>query len=213
MGIPHRKKEETIEYYEIIKDLILWSWDRYLATKDNNFFIVGYDGRQPKIVNDKLAKLEKTLQDEYFIEVNDRDFNKKIEKWMKIDNLQTKYTIINMILDRMWLGFPDSQMNVRAAYINKLNKLGFKMPLINSVIGDAEEILRIREELKGIITQINIIKDELKTDAVVEHRSLNLQLKMMSKAMEFGFQLNSKELTVSEWIELCKELKTLAAKN
>jgi hypothetical protein len=213
MGIPYRKKEETIEYYESIKDLILWSWDRYLATKDNNFFIVGYDGRQPKIVNEKLTKLEKTLQDEYFIEIDDRDFNKKIEKWMKIDNLQTKYTIVNMILDRMWIGFPDNQMDVRADYINKLNKLGFKMPLINSVIGDTEEILRIREELKGIITQINIIKDELKTDAIVEHRSLNLQLKMMSKAMEFGFQLNSKELTVSEWIELCKELKTLSQKN
>ncbi len=213
MGIPHRKKEETIEYYESIKDLILWSWDRYLATKDNNFFIVGYDGRQPRIVNEKLTKLEKTLQDEYFIEIDDRDFNKKIEKWMKIDNLQTKYTIVNMILDRMWIGFPDNQMDVRADYINKLNKLGFKMPLINSVIGDTEEILRIREELKGIITQINIIKDELKTDAIVEHRSLNLQLKMMSKAMDFGFQLNSKELTVSEWIELCKELKTLSQKN
>lgn len=213
MGVPYRNKRETIEYYESIKELILWSWDRYLATKDNNFFIVGYDGRQPKVVNEKLAKLEKRLQDEYFIEVDDRDFNKKIEKWMKIDNLQTKYTVVNMILDRMWLGFPDSQMDVRAAYIQKLNKLGFKMPLINSVIGDAEEILRIREELKGIITQIKIIKDELKTDAVVEHRSLNLQLKMMSKAMEFGFQLNPKELTVSEWIELCKELKTLAAKN
>ena len=213
MGVPYRNKRETIEYYESIKELILWSWDRYLATKDNNFFIVGYDGRQPRVVNEKLDKLEKKLQDEYFIEVDDRDFNKKIEKWMKIDNLQTKYTVVNMILDRMWLGFPDSQMDVRAAYIQKLNKLGFKMPLINSVIGDAEEILRIREELKGIITQIKIIKDELKTDAVVEHRSLNLQLKMMSKAMEFGFQLNSKELTVSEWIELCKELKTLAAKN
>ena len=213
MGVPYRNKRETIEYYESIKELILWSWDRYLATKDNNFFIVGYDGRQPRVVNEKLANLEKKLQDEYFVEVDDRDFNKKIEKWMKIDNLQTKYTVVNMILDRMWLGFPDSQMDVRGEYINKLNKLGFKMPMINSVYGDAQEILRIREELKGIITQIKIIKDELKTDAVVEHRSLNLQLKMMSKAMEFGFQLNPKELTVSEWIELCKELKTLAAKN
>lgn len=213
MGVPYRNKQETIEYYESIKELILWSWDRYLATKDNNFFIVGYDGRQPKITNEKLLKLERQLQDEYFLEVNDRDFNKKIEKWMKIDNLQTKYTIVNMILDRMWLGFPDSQMDVRAAYIQKINKLGFKMPLINTVIGDTEEILRIREELKGIITQIKIIKDELKTDAVVEHRSLNLQLKMMSKAMDFGFQLNPKELTVSEWIELCKELKNLSQKN
>lgn len=213
MGVPYRNKRETIEYYESIKELILWSWDRYLATKDNNFFIVGYDGRQPRVVNEKLAKLEKQLQDEYFIEVDDRDFNKKIEKWMKIDNLQTKYTVVNMILDRMWIGFPDNQMDVRAEYINKLNKLGFKMPLVNSVIGDTEEILRIREELKGIITQIKIIKDELKTDAVVEHRSLNLQLKMISKAMEFGFQLNPKELTVSEWIELCKELKTLSQKN
>ncbi|WP_296683232.1 hypothetical protein [Flavobacterium sp.] len=213
MGIPYKNKKETIEYYESINDLILWSWDRYLATKDNNFFIVGYDGRQTKIVSDKLTNLEKHLQDEYFIAVDDRDFNKKIEKWMKIDNLQTKYVIVNMILDRMWIGFPDSQMDIRAEYINKLNKLGFKMPLINTTIGDAEEILRIREELKGIITQIKIIKDELKTDAVVEHRSLNLQLKMMSKAMDFGFQLNSKELTVSEWIELCKELKTLSQKN
>lgn len=192
---------------------MLWSWDRYLATKDNNFFIVGYDGRQPKIQNDRLIAIEKNIQDEYFKEIDDRDFTKKIEKWMRIDNLQTKYTIVNMILDRMWLGFPDCQMNIRAAYINKLNKLGFKMPLINSEVGDAEEILKIKEQLKGIITQINIIKDELKTDAVVETRSLSLQLKMMSKALEFGFQLNPKEITVLEWIEMCKELRNLSKKN
>jgi len=59
----------------------------------------------------------------------------------------------------------------------------------------------------------NEVPPTAKGDAVVEHRSLNLQLKMMSKAMEFGFQLNSKELTVSEWIELCKELKNLSQKN
>jgi hypothetical protein len=34
----------------------------------------------------------------------------------------------------------------------------------------------------------------------------------MSKAMEFGFQLNPKELTVFEWIELCKELKNIKPK-
>jgi hypothetical protein len=49
------KKE--IELYTSIDTLLLYNWDRYLATKDNNF-IIGYDGRQVKVQSDVLTQLE-----------------------------------------------------------------------------------------------------------------------------------------------------------
>jgi hypothetical protein len=53
---------------------LLYNWDRYLATKDNNWFIIGYDGRQAKVQSDVLTQLEATIQDEYFKEINDNDY-------------------------------------------------------------------------------------------------------------------------------------------
>jgi hypothetical protein len=43
-----RPKQKEIELYTSIDTLLLYNWDRYLATKDNNWFIIGYDGRQAK---------------------------------------------------------------------------------------------------------------------------------------------------------------------
>jgi hypothetical protein len=57
----------------------VYNWDRYLATKDNNWFIIGYDGRDKKIQSDVLTQLETTIQDEYFKEINDNDFTKVAE--------------------------------------------------------------------------------------------------------------------------------------
>jgi hypothetical protein len=84
---------------------LLYNWDRYLATKDNNWFIIGYDGRQAKVQSDVLTQLEASIQDEYFKEINDNDFTKKLQKWAKIDNLITKYNYVTLVLQTMWLGF------------------------------------------------------------------------------------------------------------
>jgi hypothetical protein len=42
-----RPKTKEIELYTSIDTLLFYNWDRYLATKDN-WFIIGYDGRQAK---------------------------------------------------------------------------------------------------------------------------------------------------------------------
>jgi hypothetical protein len=68
-----RPKQKEIELYTSIDTLLLYNWDRYLATKDNNWFIIGYDGRQAKVQSDVLTQLEATIQDEYFKEINDND--------------------------------------------------------------------------------------------------------------------------------------------
>jgi hypothetical protein len=149
-----------------------------LATKDNNWFIIGYDGRDKKIQSDVLTQLEATIQDEYFKEINDNDFTKKLQKWAKIDNLTTKYNYVSSVLQTMWLGFGNNEMELRLKYVEMLAKWGFIMSKVNTVDGDFVELTRINQELQGVKTQIKILQDELKEDGVIENKSLGLQLKL-----------------------------------
>jgi hypothetical protein len=55
-----------------------------------------------KVQSDVLTQLEASIQDEYFKEINDNDFTKKLQKWAKIDNLITKYNYVTL-LQTMWL--------------------------------------------------------------------------------------------------------------
>ena len=196
-----------IEYYDSIEVLPLYNWDRYTTTRDNNWLIIDFNGRQTKVDNEELTALEGKLQEEYFNAVDDRTFTKKLQKWAKIDNLRTKYNIIAMLCQRLWLGFGDCQMELRQQYIEIINKFGFNMPIINTVEGDAEEIALITQAMQNIKTQIEMLESELKTDEKKQTYSLNKQMVLVSLGLGLAYKIDSKQTTVSEWIELCKLLE------
>jgi hypothetical protein len=196
-----------IEYYDSIEVLPLYNWDRYTTTRDNNWLIIDFNGRQPKIDNEELTALESKLQEEYFKAVDDRTFVKKLQKWAKIDNLRTRYNVIAMLCQRLWLGFGDMQMELRQNYIEIINKFGFSMPLINTVEGDAEEIALITNSMQNIKTQIEMLESELKTDEKKQTYSLNKQMVLVSLGLGLAYKIDAKQTTVSEWIELCKLLE------
>jgi len=196
-----------IEYYDSIEVLPLYNWDRYTTTRDNNWLIIDFNGRQPKIDNEELTALESKLQEEYFKAVDDRTFVKKLQKWAKIDNLRTRYNVIAMLCQRLWLGFGDMQMELRQNYIEIINKFGFSMPLINTVEGDAEEIALITNSMQNIKTQIEMLESELKTDEKKQTYSLNKQMVLVSLGLGLSYKIDSKQTTVSEWIELCHLLE------
>jgi hypothetical protein len=196
-----------IEYYDSIEVLPLYNWDRYTTTRDNNWLIIDFNGRQPKIDNEELTALESKLQEEYFKAVDDRTFVKKLQKWAKIDNLRTRYNVIAMLCQRLWLGFGDMQMELRQQYIEIINKFGFNMPLINTVEGDAEEIALITNSMQNIKTQIEMLESELKTDEKKQTYSLNKQMVLVSLGLGLAYKIDAKQTTVSEWIELCKLLE------
>ena len=196
-----------IEYYDSIEVLPLYNWDRYTTTRDNNWLIIDFNGRQPKIDNEELTALESKLQEEYFKAVDDRTFVKKLQKWAKIDNLRTRYNVIAMLCQRLWLGFGDMQMELRQQYIEIINKFGFNMPLINTVEGDAEEIALITQSMQNIKTQIEMLESELKTDEKKQTYSLNKQMVLVSLGLGLAYKIDSKQTTVSEWIELTKLLE------
>lgn len=196
-----------IEYYDSIEVLPLYNWDKYTTTRDNNWLIIDFNGRQPKISNDDLTALESKLQEQYFKAVDDRTFTKKLQKWAKIDNLRTRYNVIAMLCQRLWLGFGDMQMELRQNYIEIINKFGFNMPLINTTEGDAEEIALITQSMQNIKTQIEMLESELKTDEKKQTYSLNKQMVLVSLGLGLAYKIDSKQTTVSEWIELCKLLE------
>lgn len=209
------KIQSDFKCYESIDDLILYNFDRYMATKDNNWFIIGYTGRETKIESDILNKIEETILDEYFTAIDDRGFRNRLQTWAKIDNLITKYTIVSELVRVISIGFELSVegQEMRYNYIEMLKKWGFKMPVMNSFIGDIQECEVIITQLQGIKTQIALLQNGLKDDAKHEKISLQRQLQIATIALSYPHRLNPKEITVSDWIEIGKIMQDKAKKN
>jgi len=191
--------------YDNIETLPLYNWDKYLSTKDTNWFRNDFDGRQSK--HEPFLKEEESILEEYFTAINDRSFTIKLQKWAKINNLMTKYNVVNALLDRFSMGFADIQLEMRLQFVKQLKLHGFKMSEVNTPDGDVEDIIRIRQEVQGIKTKIKLLEQELKDDGRKESVSLQRQLQIATIGLSYPYRLNPKEISVAEWIEICKMLE------
>ena len=133
-------------YYETLDDLPLYSWDKFISQNNDNWFLVGFDGRQPIVKDEKLIEL--AIQ---------------------------------------------------------LKKFGYKIPEINTYEGDVEEINNIINGLDGLVTQINIMNDDLKTEATTSN--LTKELISVSIGLELGYRIDPKVTSVREWLEMINLLK------
>jgi len=206
-------KLTKINYYDSIENLPLYNFDKYRNTRDLNWFIIGYDGRAKKVENEQLNSIEKVILDEYFKAIDDRSFTNRLQKWGEIEALKLKYHVVKSLISRMWLGFADNQMEVRLLFIKELAKHGFKMSEVNTIDGDAVELQRLNTACEGIKTKISLVDMELNKDAKVETTSLAKQLQIATIGLQYPYRLNPKEITVSEWIEICKLLEEKAKQN
>ena len=202
-----------MKVYESIETLPLYNFDKYRTTTDLNWFVVGFDGRQPKIKSESLQPIEKVILDEYFKAIDDRSFTNRLQKWCEIETLKLKYHIVKSLINRMWLGFGDKEMETRLIFVKELARHGFKMSEINTVDGDAVELQRLNAGCEGIKTRISLIEIELKKDANIESVSLAKQLQIATIGLQYPYRLNPKEITLLEWIEISKLLEEKSKQN
>jgi hypothetical protein len=200
-------------YYDSIETLPLYNFDKYRNTKDLNWFIEKYDGRQKKSESPELLEIEKTILDEYFKAIDDRSFTNRLQKWAQIDSLTLKYSVVKSLIARMWLGFADDQMGARLSFIQQLTAHGFKMLEINTSEGDAKELMRLNAACEGLKTRIAILESEINSDAKKESVSLAKQLQIATLGLSYPYRLNPKEITVLEWVEITKLLEEKSKKN
>jgi hypothetical protein len=59
--------------------------------------------------------------------------------------------------------------------------------------------------MDGIVTQINILNDDLKREDVKSN--LNKELILVSMGLELGYRLDAKAISVREWLEYVSLLK------
>ena len=201
------------KYYDTIETLPLYNFDKYRNTRDFNWFVIGYDGRQTKQSNPSLEAIEKVILDEYFKAIDDRSFTNRLQKWAEIEVLKTKYFVVKSLINRMWLGFGNNQMELRLLFVKELAKHGFKMSEINTIDGDAVELARLNTGCEGIKTKISLIELELNKDAKVETTSLSKQLQIATIGLQYPYRLDAKIIIVSEWIEICKLLEEKSKQN
>lgn len=205
----------SIQTYKSIHDLPLFNFDRYLATKNLNWFLLKYDGREKIIKSNQLEAVEVFIMDEYFKELDDRQFQLKLQKWAKIDELQLKYNVLNSVVAGFAYGFQDNikGQELRMRFIELLKGYKIKIPLINSKSGDIEELTKVKASLENIKTQIKMIKDDLKVEGKSQQQSLYKQLRMVSLALGQKDVANPKEITVAQWIADCKMAKEISEQN
>lgn len=202
-----------IEYFESLEDLPLYNWDRYLATNCNNWFIVDFNGRQAVIQNDELSALEVKFHDDYFKLIDDPSFIMKLQKWARIEALNSKYLAVIAILNRFRLGFTLEQQESRVLLIKTLEKSGFKIPIMGNYEEDSKMCDLVFAKLGSIKTQISILQTELKEEGIQEKQSLQKQLLIVSNSLQLGYRLNPKEINVAEWIEMTKMMKEKSKQN
>lgn len=198
-------------HYSNLDDLTLYRWDKYVQTKDNNWFLVDYDGREKKLMSEELKLVESKLIDDYFKLVDDRSFSLKIQKWAEIDSLRTKYHVVGLLLNRMKQGFADWQMENRHAIIMELKSWGFKYPELNSVEEDNILTATYMTALQGISTQIGILSNELKEYGVKDKKSLHRQIVFVESIIKVS--INEREISVSKWIAYLQEIEERAKLN
>ena len=201
------------QYYDTIDTLPLYNFDKYRTTRDLDWFILGYDGRQKKSKSDKLKEIEELILDEYFKAINDTSFSNRMKKLAEIHTLQLKYNIIKSLVNRVWLGFADNDMETRLLFVKELAMHGFKMQEINTKEGDAEELMRLNIGVEGIKTKIHLLEKELTKEDKIESSSLVKQLQIATIGLQYPYRLNPKEITVSEWIEITKLLEEKSKQN
>lgn len=211
------KISELPNHYASIDDLTLYRWYKYTQTKDNNWFLIDYDGRQTKLDSEDLKAVENDLVDQYFKAIDDRSFASKMKKWGKIDWLKRKYESCHLLLDslRTIVAMPTNyiQSERRLLYILELKKWRLNFPLLNTVYDDIVLINEYKQALEGITTEIALLGKELIKEGKEESASLSKQLQIATIALSYPYRLNPKEITLSEWIEICKLVDEKAKNN
>lgn len=198
-----RKTNQDLKYLDSLDLVSAYAWSKMQEENDVNWLREGFDGRQKKIKDARLYEIRKKLEDEAFKIMADDHFNDILFKRMQIYQYAEKYDLVKTILQRMWMGFGDNQMQNRIDLIDKLKQLGFRMRELNHVMGDKEELERLFQQVEGIKTKIQLLVDDIKVEGSKITRSLNKDMVNVCKILEFSYH-DPKVISQAYWMEMQK---------
>ncbi|MCY7291346.1 MAG: hypothetical protein LH615_04105 [Ferruginibacter sp.] len=193
--------------FDGISDLWLYNYDMYCKTQDYNWFVVGYTGKETKIDESLIYPHAIKIIDEYYLRLDNKSFQLNIQKMAKINAMHSKYVCINLILDILEIGFDLGEMKQRYDVVQELNNYGFSFPKLASHSEDMENVAIIRIQVKVLKNEILKVKESLKSESIGTVKETSKILKEIKIALKMADNINVKNTTLLDFIELCEILK------
>lgn len=185
-----------ITIYDRCDNMPLWNFQQYLKTNDLKYFTKEH--KEHKDLHDIMT----AFFGEYLEITKNQAVILRFEKMHKIMRLSIKYNTVSLLLKGLY-NFPkNGDIEVFKANCEQLEKWNYRIDKEKDVFTQLE---KISNRLQGILTQIEILEDELKEEDVKESVSIESQLISVSRCLELKYQLNAKEITVAQWIEYQKQ--------
>lgn len=180
--------------YRKCEELPLWNFQKYLETNDLKYFTKNLKECKGLdiVMNDIFA--------EYVQLSGNTTIISRFYKIHKLMKLEGKYNCIMLLLKSLY--------NYDAISIDKFNELIAELEKWNYKINRNSDVFEqlevISKRVQHLKTQIEVLDIELKKEDNKESQTIEKQLIIIGKTLELKYKLNSKEITLTEWVELNK---------
>lgn len=189
--------------YRKCDEMPLWNFQKYLETNDLKYFTK----------NLKEVKGLDVVMNDFFVEYLELTKNnsvfRKFSNIYKLLKLEGKYKCVTLLTTTLYNY--DIKMGVETFnnLLLELDKWGHK---IDTKLNIFDQLENISQRNRVLETQIQALQIELKKDDQQESQTIESQLISVSRILELKYKLDSKEITVMEWIEFQKQAE-LVIKN
>ncbi len=200
--------KEKITFFRTCKEMPLINFRDYLNTQDVRYFTKEHKN------SDELEVIVSEFWNEYLKLTDNRDVINRFSTLLKIEKLVAKYSVCSLVLKCLFeFNSKYQEMETFNELIAILEKNNYKIDRNKEVYSQLE---KIQQRIQGIGTQIELLKATIKENDTTQAKSIESQLRTISKGLELGYALDINKMSVLDWIECQQELKeyiTLKQKN
>jgi len=186
----------SVNIYKKCDEMPLWNFQKYLETNDLKYFTK--ELKEVKglylVMNDFFA--------EYLELTQNNSVYQRFGKIYKLLKLEGKYNCVSLILKSLYNYDKGLNIDTFHALTWELEKWHYKIDRSKDIFAQIESI---NQRLQNVKTQIEVLQLELKKDDQQESQSIESQLISVSRILELKYKLDSKEITVKEWVEYQKQ--------
>lgn len=200
--------KQKITFFKTCKEMPLINFRDYLNTQDLKYFTKEH--KEHKDLNSVVSD----FWNEYLNLTDNREVINRFSTILKIEKLVAKYSVCSIVLKCLFeFNSKYQEMETFNELIAILEKNNYKIDRKKDIYTQLE---KIQQRIEGIGTQIELLKSTIKETDIQQAKSIESQLRSVSRVLELGYALEINKMTVLDWIECQKELKeyiTLKQKN
>jgi hypothetical protein len=117
-----------------------------------------------------------------------------------------KYQTVDLLVKTLY-NFPEKgDIGQFKEFIEQLSLWNYKIDTTKDIFRQLETI---HTRIQGLKTKITLLENELKEEDAKTVVTIESQMISVERGLELRYKLNSKEITVLEWIEYQKQLSEL----